>query len=241
MNVSRIVSRMGCGTAYGIERGMLEPMIEITGKVRENRIRRVAQRQGLRLVRSRTRDPRATTYGRYGLLSGADPQFGFVDPDGHTARDAEGARPAATLQQVERYLLGDPDFAEERKAEQLAEYLRSQSHWRSMKAEEYPEDARNRRSADALDRLAAHVETLGEDDPRLRALDAYGCFYFTPGLFQPGEEASRFVSQLGFHHAGTGGPDIDYLVRLALTDWQEHLRDSWDPDDPAPPETEVSE
>jgi len=36
-------------------------------KVRENRLRRAAGRQGLRLVKSRRRDPRASDYGRYWL------------------------------------------------------------------------------------------------------------------------------------------------------------------------------
>jgi len=36
-------------------------------KVRENRLRRAAVRQGLRLVKSRRRDPRASDYGRYWL------------------------------------------------------------------------------------------------------------------------------------------------------------------------------
>jgi hypothetical protein len=37
-------------------------------KVRENRIRRVAARQRLRLERSRRRDSRAVDYGRYQLI-----------------------------------------------------------------------------------------------------------------------------------------------------------------------------
>jgi hypothetical protein len=40
-------------------------------KVRENRLRRMAKRQGLDLVKSRRRDPYATDYGTYGLV---DPQ-----------------------------------------------------------------------------------------------------------------------------------------------------------------------
>ena len=39
-----------------------------TDKVRENRLRRVAQRQGLALAKSRRRDPRATDYGTYMLV-----------------------------------------------------------------------------------------------------------------------------------------------------------------------------
>jgi hypothetical protein len=51
-------------------------------KVREARLRRVAERRGLRLVRSRRRDPGALTYGRYFVQA----QDGHV-PDGYqTAR-----------------------------------------------------------------------------------------------------------------------------------------------------------
>lgn len=37
-------------------------------KVRENRLRRAAKRQGLMLVKSRRRDRRASDYGTYGLI-----------------------------------------------------------------------------------------------------------------------------------------------------------------------------
>lgn len=36
--------------------------------MRENRLRRAAERQGLRLVKSRRRDPRAFDYGKYMLV-----------------------------------------------------------------------------------------------------------------------------------------------------------------------------
>jgi hypothetical protein len=42
-------------------------------KVLENRLRRAAQRQGLRLVKSRRRDPRAYDYGTYCLVEGPPP------------------------------------------------------------------------------------------------------------------------------------------------------------------------
>ena len=38
-----------------------------TSKVREDRLRRMAQRQGLQLKKSRQRDPRGLAYGTYGL------------------------------------------------------------------------------------------------------------------------------------------------------------------------------
>jgi hypothetical protein len=61
-------------------------------KIRENRLRRAAGRQGLRLVKSPRRDPRALDFGRYQLVAA----------DKTVARD-----PAAyklTLDEVERHL-----------------------------------------------------------------------------------------------------------------------------------------
>jgi hypothetical protein len=40
-------------------------------KVRENRLRRMAERQGHQLVKSRRRDPRAYDYGRYWITDPA--------------------------------------------------------------------------------------------------------------------------------------------------------------------------
>lgn len=42
-----------------------------SAKVRENRIRRMADRQGYRLLKSRRRDPLATDFGTYRLSRGA--------------------------------------------------------------------------------------------------------------------------------------------------------------------------
>lgn len=39
-----------------------------TTKAHENQLRRTAARQGLRLIRSRTRNPRAADYGMYALM-----------------------------------------------------------------------------------------------------------------------------------------------------------------------------
>ena len=64
-------------------------------KVREARLRRMAQRQGLKLVRSRRRDPLAADFGRYTL----------VDPDSDRAVAGElGSTSAMTLDDVEIWL-----------------------------------------------------------------------------------------------------------------------------------------
>jgi hypothetical protein len=55
-------------------------------RVRENRLRRMAERQGLRLLKSRRRDPYADGYGTYMLVeatavdptsNGSGPGYGF--------------------------------------------------------------------------------------------------------------------------------------------------------------------
>jgi hypothetical protein len=64
-------------------------------KTRENRLRRVAERQGLQLAKSRRRDPRATDFGGY-MLSSIIKNFAVI-----------GDQPfafSATLDDVEAYL-----------------------------------------------------------------------------------------------------------------------------------------
>lgn len=66
---------------------------EIQTKIHENRLRRAAKRQGLRLEKIRRRDPRAIDYNRWRLLR----------PSG--AR-VFGGRNGATLEEVEEVLRG---------------------------------------------------------------------------------------------------------------------------------------
>jgi hypothetical protein len=66
-------------------------------KVRENRLRRMADRQGLQLVKSRRRDPRATDYGRYAL----------IDPFTNTIVVGATERFEFTLDDVEDYLTAE--------------------------------------------------------------------------------------------------------------------------------------
>jgi hypothetical protein len=65
---------MSSGLTSSITTGIVSGMSD-TDKVRENRLRRAAQRQGLALTKSRRRDPRATDYGTYMLT---DPQTNAV-------------------------------------------------------------------------------------------------------------------------------------------------------------------
>lgn len=68
-------------------------------KVRENRLRRMAERQGLRLVKSRRRDPRAIDYGLYTLVSA---QTNTVI----AGSERTTGRPSFSLDAVEAWLTG---------------------------------------------------------------------------------------------------------------------------------------
>lgn len=72
-------------------------MVKGGEKVRENRLRRMAERQGLALVKSRVRDPRALAiaHGKWSIR--------VADPAAPKA-----AKTGMTLADVEAYLTGDP-------------------------------------------------------------------------------------------------------------------------------------
>ena len=75
------------------------PRSQGSDKVRENRLRRMAERQGLEIQKSRRRDPRAIGYDRWLIL---DPRTNTV------VAGTEGTpRHGMTLDAVEAYLMGD--------------------------------------------------------------------------------------------------------------------------------------
>ena len=67
-----------------------------SAKVVENRVRRKAERMGLRLVKSRRRDPDAIDFGCYALTQ-----------DGVIVFGADSGRLDASLAEVEAFLNGD--------------------------------------------------------------------------------------------------------------------------------------
>lgn len=65
-------------------------------KIRENRLRRMAERQGLQLSKSRRRDPRATDFGKF-----------FLSQNGILMSPESGM----DLDEIEAYLGGGPEVA----------------------------------------------------------------------------------------------------------------------------------
>jgi hypothetical protein len=80
----------------------------------------------------------------------------------------------------------------------LASYIEQQASWRSEKAQEYPEDVRNRRCAEGLKELARFVSSLSENDERLLRIEQEHDDAAT-GLFQPGEVTARTISRFRFN------------------------------------------
>jgi hypothetical protein len=80
-------------------------------KIRENRLRRMAERQGLRLEKSRRRDPRAYGFGTYHLI---DPRRNLIVARGLPNEYGLG------LDGIEDYLTGATDKANSPAREPLA-------------------------------------------------------------------------------------------------------------------------
>jgi hypothetical protein len=75
-------------------------MLMTEEKANENRLRRMAERQGLRLTKSRTRDPHGTDYGLYALID--DSTGGAINP-----ALAQRWVHSWTIDDVEDYLTSD--------------------------------------------------------------------------------------------------------------------------------------
>jgi hypothetical protein len=77
--------------------------VDQSKKVRENRLRRAAERQGLMLIKSRRRDPRAIDYGLYVLVS--DTKGNRIGRYGGQAAVSDFARGyGMTLDEIEEQL-----------------------------------------------------------------------------------------------------------------------------------------
>jgi len=75
---------------------------ERRAKVRENRMRRMAERQGLQLVKSRRRDPLALDYATYWIVGEENGASYFIPS---TADIRIRRRVGYTIDQVEVYLV----------------------------------------------------------------------------------------------------------------------------------------
>ncbi len=104
----------------------------------------------------------------------------------------------------------------------MAEYLLRVAAWRRTKADEYDRDLRNLRSADAIEELAAYIESLPDADPRLVRLGQLG---LEGDAFFPGQQASYEIGRFRFFdEAGEVDAFLTAVVDLAERDAGEHGR-----------------
>lgn len=104
----------------------------------------------------------------------------------------------------------------------IAEYVRSTAEWRRRRYEDDLRDARNLRSAAALEELARYVLSLPDDDERLRRLAELA---FAGETFVPGQQTAYEIGRFHFFSAeATFDGFLDHLVELATFDHKEHGR-----------------
>jgi hypothetical protein len=92
-----VAARIPLATLTGIARDR-RGTVPRDNQVRENRLRRMADRQGLRLEKSRRRDPQALTFGTYRLVDLFTRALVLGDVNHSYGLD---------LDEVEKYLTGD--------------------------------------------------------------------------------------------------------------------------------------
>jgi hypothetical protein len=113
---------------------------------------------------------------------------------------------------------------------ELSSAIREQAAWRDAKAEEYPDDERNKHSAEALLELASYVTQLREDDPRLRYLSEFN-LSASDGVVLWGESATRELSRWGFGYGKVPGATeadrfVSRLCVLSALDTYESIRET---------------
>ena len=102
----------------------------------------------------------------------------------------------------------------------LAELVENQANWRSMVAEEYPDDPRNPQAERCLRELADYVRGLPEDDPRLvRAAALAGSISGDAWMvIGAGEESQYVLGKYGFHDQPRPSDGLDRIIETSEQD-----------------------
>lgn len=105
----------------------------------------------------------------------------------------------------------------------LAEYFQSQADWRREKAREYPDDKRNRRSAEALESLAAYVEPNAEGDYEHRGLfETLSHFLVEEGGGFYGRRAQEATARYGYDGSVKSAlQHLGFLEALLIDCWED--------------------
>ena len=108
----------------------------------------------------------------------------------------------------------------ERARAALVEFLRGQGEWRTARAQQWPEDPRNARSAEALNELVSWIIELPDSDQRLQQLATY---YVDDNYFFPvGDKSILLASRYGFAFPPSPDRFIEAFLSVLL---DENTRD----------------
>jgi hypothetical protein len=186
--------------------------MEAQQKIRENKVRRMARRQGLSVTKSRRRDPPANDFGVYWLVDERDRIVfgGGPEPGG------------VTLDEIEEYLVSlsgkvrTAAMSVGDLREAVAARLESTAWWRDQKAKEHPEDPRNGHAAATLRTWANEARAMPDEDPVWRPflLLAQRRSESDGGVLLMTEDELDPVGRVGF--AGEAASLHELLIRLAV-------------------------
>lgn len=96
----------------------------------------------------------------------------------------------------------------------FADFLRQRAEWRRARADEWPEDPRNRRSSEALSELASWVMRLPNGDERLRHLA--DCFPEEPPFLPVADDVARFAARYGYSFPADPDRFMNSFVALTV-------------------------
>jgi len=104
----------------------------------------------------------------------------------------------------------------------IGEYLTQLADWRRQRYQDDLRDARNLRSAEAIEELAAHVRSLPDDDPRIVELNR---LWRRGEQIEVGQQAAYEIGRFRFFsEEGDLDPFIDEIIELAIADRGEQGR-----------------
>ena len=96
--------------------------------------------------------------------------------------------------------------------------VQSSAQWRRGKAEQFPNDSRNLRAAQELERLAAQIEKLEDSEVHKRVRSITNKFNAADngdGWHEIGEEISTELNSIGYHHSYlTGEQFLEWFCNL---------------------------
>jgi len=104
----------------------------------------------------------------------------------------------------------------------ITDYLRNVAVWRRQRAQDDLHDARNLRSAAALESFADYILNLPEDEERIQALDRLAV---EGESFVPGQQTAYEIGRFHFFSEESSfDAFLSWLVELAEADRGEHGR-----------------